>query len=146
MGSKSFWKVKGRLPCSLSIMETSGNRPWRYPSGFQRFLWIKKIFFLYQWKIWKTAGNFYGRFPVSSFQMIHHWRTTQYVILVSLFCRPIIKSISHFFGRPKENCTVSETRQFCFPTLLNFLENWLKYKKKKKCDFRKISTINLIPL
>ena len=34
---------------------------------------------------------------------------------------PIVRSISHFFGRPKKNCLVSETRQKIFCQSLIFL-------------------------
>ena len=46
-----------------------------------------------------------------------------HVLLVSLFGIPIVGSISHFFGWPKENCPISETGQFFLSTLLNFLSS-----------------------
>ena len=37
-----------------------------------------------------------------------------HVVLVSLFGRPTVWSIFHFFGRAQENCPVSKTRKFLF--------------------------------
>ena len=59
-----------------------------------------------------------------------------HVILVSLFGRPIVQSISHFFfGQPKENCPCSETRQFFLSTLLIVLSS-LDVRKRLDKKFK----------
>ena len=50
-----------------------------------------------------------------------------HVILVSFFGQPIVWSISNFFGRPNENCPISETGQFFWgqpKKVRNWLDNW----------------------
>ena len=62
-------------------LETSWNRSRLFPAGFRIFLLIKC--FWKNKKIRKPAGNLCGRFPAVSagFRIIHHWRTTRYMLI-----------------------------------------------------------------
>ena len=91
---------------------------------------------------WRHIGVTYSKrpwysvYPKISTLLFHHHRVSKsfyishagsyrdvHVVLVSLFGRPIVRLISHFFlGRPKQNCPFSETRHF-LSTLLNFLSS-----------------------
>ena len=48
------------------------------------------------------------------------------MVLVSLFVRPIVRSISYFFGLAKKNCPVSETWQFFVHPFEFFVQSFLK--------------------
>ena len=77
-----------------------------------------------------------------------------HVVLVSLFGRPIVRSISHFFGRPRQNCPFSETGQFFFVHSLEFfVQSFLKIghslisrvdKKVKRVDKKIVRSLKWV--
>ena len=86
---------------------------------------------------WRHIGVTYSKrpwysvYPKISTLLFHHHRVSKsfyisnagsYVVLVSLFGRPIVRSISHFFGSAKTKLSILRDGPF-LSTLLNFLSS-----------------------